>query len=238
MKAFGSTPYVEKGLSEYCGHLASNQENNIHWTISTAMRYEKHLDFHIDYNLNSSQDVYIRVALQLLNNSGWPLSSSDFNPKTITFGHCTRITLFDLDEWFSLCKQVGNLPVSFIGLPTSDMFMMGREVNGFGVGERIRGTLQVSHMIKNFGLDGAISINNVGNAFTPHGSCDPLSLTSFCVGVYHAGTKADAEILYVRLSSLNVIQANNPPAMCIYQGKDCDWCKPLQVIQWFFRYRN
>lgn len=56
-------------------------------------------------------------------------------------------------------------------------------------------------MIQNYGLNGAIGINNVGNAFTPQGSCDPLSIASLGVGVYQAGTKADAQVLYDCVSS-------------------------------------
>lgn len=60
---------------------------------------------------------------------------------------------------------------------------------------QVRGTLQVLQMIKKYGLNAAMGINNVGNAFTPQGSCDPLSLASLGVGIYQAGTKADAELL-------------------------------------------
>lgn len=45
--------------------------------------------------------------------------------------------------------------------------------------------------------DAALGINNVGNAFTPHGSCDPLSLASFGVGLYQAATKKDMALLLV-----------------------------------------
>jgi hypothetical protein len=64
--------------------------------------------------------------------------------------------------------------------------------------EGLRGTLPVLELIEQYGFNAAISINNVGNAFTPQGSCDPLSLAQLAVGVYQAGTKKDAELLYVR----------------------------------------
>jgi hypothetical protein len=53
-------------------------------------------------------------------------------------------------------------------------------------------------MIKRYGLQTALGVNNVSNAFMPHGSCDPLSVASLGVGIYQAGTKMDAEILLVR----------------------------------------
>ena len=62
--------------------------------------------------------------------------------------------------------------------------------------EKLRGTLPVLQMIREFGLEAAIAVNNVGNAFTPQGNCDPLSIASLGVGLYQAGTKKDSQILY------------------------------------------
>lgn len=51
-------------------------------------------------------------------------------------------------------------------------------------------------MIKDWGLDACLGVNNVGNPFTPHGTGDPLQLACWGAGLYHAGTAGDAEILY------------------------------------------
>lgn len=76
--------------------------------------------------------------------------------------------------------------------------MMGRPGDGDdGCGQRVRGTLQVPRIITEYRLNATIGINNVGNAFTPQGSCDPLSIASLGVGLYQAGTQRDAEYLYV-----------------------------------------
>jgi len=184
----GSTPYMEKN-DEYA-------KENIEWMIGLAWKHNLHLDFHIDYNLDPGKEPMVPRACKLLREYGWPFE------KTVVFGHCTRLTLLSDSEWKNLSLNARNLPVSFVGLPTSDLFMMRRPLNENSdenqPGQRVRGTLQVPHMIQEHGFDAAIAINNVGNAFTPHGSCDPLSLASFCVGIYQAGTKLDADLLYVR----------------------------------------
>jgi hypothetical protein len=167
------------------------------WTIKTAKKYKLHLDFHIDYNLDPTRQSTILAAVGLLHNMDWPSNPNFADFRTIVFGHCTRLTLFELSDWLDLHSTLQNLPVSFVGLPTSDLFMMGRPNEDSGGGQRVRGTLQVPQMIQKYGFNAAIGINNVGNAFTPQGSCDPLSLASFGVGVYQAGTKADADILLV-----------------------------------------
>lgn len=75
--------------------------------------------------------------------------------------------------------------------------MMGKPDAESGDGERFRGTLQIPQMIRRYGMQAAFGVNNVSNAFTPHSSCDPLSVTSLGIGIYQAGTKADTEVLLV-----------------------------------------
>lgn len=190
VEVFGSTPYVEDPRPE-------TRISNISFAIMLAKEYGLHLDFHIDYNLDPEEPSLIPLALGLLRTMGWPSNPGSPDFRTVVFGHCTRLTLFNGSEWLDLKEKIGDLPVSFVGLPTSDLFMMGRPKDGSDRGERVRGTLQVPQIIKQYGLNAAIGANNVGNAFTPHGSCDPLSLASLGVGIYQAGTKDDADLLLV-----------------------------------------
>ena len=95
-----------------------------------------------------------------------------------------------------------DLPVSLIGLPTSDLYMMGRPGEGeHAAVDRPRGTLQIAHLIDKYDLKCAISINNVGNAFTPHGSCDPLQIASMGMLVYQAATTRHCWSLYDAVST-------------------------------------
>ncbi|EHK98873.1 putative Uncharacterized TLC domain-containing protein C17A2.02c [Glarea lozoyensis 74030] len=200
VEVLGSTPYVEKGGERKA------QVENIRFTVEMALKYTLHVDFHIDYNLDARNHSMVFEALELLDSMNWPSKECSPDFRTIVFGHCTRLTLFDNKEWDRLRDNIGNLPVSFVGLPTSDLFMMGRPDSDLGGGVRPRGTLQIPQMIKKYGLNGAIGINNVGNAFTPQGNCDPLSLASLGVAVYQAGTKEDADILLnVKLFGLGML---------------------------------
>lgn len=179
----GSTPYVEGDTSK--------MEKNVVWMVDLAIEKGLHLDFHLDYNLDPEQELMVWFVIKTLKEKKW----NEGNPgKTIVLGHCTRLSLFTDEEWRKLAETIGDLPLSFVGLPTSDLFMMRTP-------ERTRGTLDVPKMIKDHGLNACIGINNIGNAFTPQGSCDPLSLACSCVGVYSAGLQADAELLYECVST-------------------------------------
>lgn len=180
----GTTPYVEES--------ETTMRMNVDWAVTTAVKFRKHLDFHLDYNLDPTKPPLIHYVLNRLH-AEWGVNDLD---KTIVFGHCTRLTLFTVDEWRHLKACIANLPVYFVGLPTSDLYMMGKPSDEEGGGQRVRGTLQIPQMIQKYGLKGAIGVNNVGNAFTPYGNCDPLSIANMGVGIYQAGTKADCAVLY------------------------------------------
>ncbi|KAL9612173.1 MAG: hypothetical protein Q9167_003209 [Letrouitia subvulpina] len=183
--ALGSTPYVEES-SDFV-------HANVDWVIYTAIKCQKHLDIHLDYNLDPEAIPVVAYAVDSLQKQSWKAQAPS---KTIVFGHCTRLTLFTSAQWESLRSKIADLPVFFVGLPTSDLFMMGKPGEIEGGGQRYRGTLQIPQMIQRYNFKGTIGINNIGNAFTPQGSCDPLSVASLGVGVYQAGTKQDAELLY------------------------------------------
>ena len=192
VEAIGSTPYVED--SDF------HSKKNLEWTAKLAQRLNKHLDFHLDYNIDIDKPVMARLVLELAIELDWRTSKTD---KTIVLGHCTRLTLFSREEWQDLSHTIqrNDLPIYFVGLPMSDLFIQGKPPDDSGGGERPRGTLQIPQMVQQYGLKGAISINNVGNAFTPQGTCDPLALASLGVGLHQAGTVADVQCLFECISS-------------------------------------
>ncbi|KAF9700614.1 hypothetical protein EKO04_001273 [Ascochyta lentis] len=177
VEVLGSTPYVEDNESK--------SKENVRWISSLALRKKKFLDLHLDYFLEEDKQPLIWDALKMLKEQDWIKAGG----KQITLGHCTRLTRFREDEWHRLKKEIGELTVSFVGLPTSDLFMMRTP-------ENVRGTLPIIELIKQYGFNAAISANNVGNAFTPQGSCDPLSIAQLGVGLYQAPTKNDVQLLY------------------------------------------
>ncbi|KAH7311605.1 hypothetical protein B0I35DRAFT_438426 [Stachybotrys elegans] len=197
----GTTPYVEKDGTSY--------QKNIEWAIQTALKHKKHLDFHIEYNLenrNANATGAFNVLLAILAAYRWPTEKGS---PTIVLGHATRITQASHSQLSFLADEIRTtgLPIHFVGLPTSDLFMMGRpafeaeETPGDRPLDRPRGTLNVPTLIQKYNMNACLSVNNVGNAFTPYGTGDPLTMASWGVGIYHAGTTEDAKLLYEAIST-------------------------------------
>lgn len=185
----GSTPYVEDSQDK--------MKQCVKWSIELALRHKKHLDFHLDYNIDPEQEALVWFVLEELKRQNWKTQA--LPSQRICFGHCTRLTLFDQTEWQRLAAEIGDSPISFVGLPTSDLFMMGRPDKADS--QRPRATLQLPEMVSEYALNCALSINNIGNAFTPWGPVDPISLISLGIGVYQTGTKQGVELLYELVSS-------------------------------------
>ncbi|KAF5562304.1 cytosine deaminase [Fusarium phyllophilum] len=208
IQVIGSTPYVESDLE------AQNQ--NIRWAIETALKHGKHLDFHIEFNLKGDgthMSVFDHVIEELLRLK-WPTNPGG---PTVVLGHATRLTRATHDDLVGLSEKLKEtkLPVHFVGLPTSDLYMMGR--HGSDASEQSEplsrpcGTIMIPKLIKDYGINACLSVNNVGNPFTPHGDGDPLKIANLGVSIFHAGTVENAKILYEAIST-RAMDALNPRA--------------------------
>ncbi|KAG5763334.1 hypothetical protein H9Q72_008557 [Fusarium xylarioides] len=198
IQVIGSTPYVESDLEA--------QNRNIQWATETALKHGKHLDFHIEFNLKGDgthMSVFDHIIEELVRFK-WPTYPG---APTVVFGHATRLTRATHDDPVRLSETLRKtkLPIHFVGLPTSDLYMMGRHDSDASEQSeplsRPCGAIMVPKLIKDYGINACLSVNNVGNPFTPHGDGDPLKIANLGVGLFHAGTVDDAKILYEAIST-------------------------------------
>ncbi|KAL2843637.1 hypothetical protein BJY01DRAFT_215490 [Aspergillus pseudoustus] len=218
----GTTPYVETSTEA--------AKKNIEWAVELAMEMDRHLDFHLDYNLSPLEEQpepLVWYVLRILRERGW---TSRATKKRVMLGHCTRLSLFKDEDWTRLAKEIHghDLPISFVGLPTSDIYMAAVPSDS-ATKTNPRGTLPVPDLIDKYGLDAVLGVNNVGNAFTPWGLADPLSLACLGVGIYQAGTVNDAELLYECVSTraraaigLSSASSELDPGVCLKCGYPAD----------------
>lgn len=229
ISAVGSAPYVERTRTQ--------QMANIRFILDLAIQHNLHADFHLDYDLkphfntsdtnttgndNETQpdengEPLTYYLIEYLHSINW---TKRMKEKTILIGHATRLSrLTTRSQLSSLRARIGDLPVHFVGLPQSDLYMMGRNVRDVSSGLITRGTINVcqwrkggvededsDHSVSNtigaeagLGLNVALSVNNVGNAFTPQGTPDPLSLCTLGVAIYQDATPDGCLNLLVRI---------------------------------------
>ncbi|CAL1713115.1 unnamed protein product [Somion occarium] len=182
VEAIGSAPYVEPNIAM--------AKENIRLVLDLAWKHTLVADFHLDYNFDSSSEPLIWYLLQELETR---MKGGTWKQELhVCVGHATRLALFSREEWAKYKRVVDehNLPITLVGLPQSDLYMMGR-----GTDPSPRSTLNVTHLAREHNVRIAMTVNNVQNAFTPQGSVDPLSLCPLGVAVFQSATKADSQVL-------------------------------------------
>ncbi|KAH9950574.1 Metallo-dependent hydrolase [Amylocystis lapponica] len=178
VQAVGSVPYVEPSMA--------HSQHNITLILDVAYEHGLHADFHLDYNVDPSSEPLIWYLLDELRTriraGRWHANAH------VCIGHATRLTLFSAEEWtrFRDTVDADHLPVTLVGLPPSDLYMMGRQLS-----PSPRTTLDVPRLAREYGLKVGMAVNNVENAFTPQGPVDPLALCPLGIAVFQAGTRRD-----------------------------------------------
>jgi hypothetical protein len=186
----GSAPYVEPTLTQ--------AKRNIYCIIDLAIKFQLHVDFHLDFNIDGSSEPLIYYVIEKLRQSDWNNVNRDGNekPRRVTICHATRLQLFTPAQWRNLKSQVDDLPIMIVGLPQSDIYMMGRDYKRKPFGAP-RGTLRIPQLSRDYQMDIAMSVDSVESAFTPQGTVDPLSLCAFGVGIFQAAAPQDIRTLLV-----------------------------------------
>ncbi|KAG6890809.1 hypothetical protein C0995_003242 [Termitomyces sp. Mi166 len=186
INVIGSAPYVEATMEQ--------AKMNIALIMAAAYESGAHVDFHLDYNLEPSLESLIyEVISQAKRVGGWTGANGQ-TYRRITIGHATRLQLFEEEEWQRLAEAIKDLPITLVGLPHSDLYMQGRGDYEKPLGAP-RSTLRVPYLLNKYGIEVAMSVNNVQNAFTPQGSLDPLTLCTLGVALFQTAVPTDIEAL-------------------------------------------
>jgi len=216
VSVIGSAPYVEPTFQQ----AKKNIQLIFQAVMGSQEAFPRHIDFHLDYNLNPTAEplIYEVIAQARMYNSRYNLDCAseygkdieqNLNPTprlccdnknpigpSITIGHATRLQLLLPSDWHKLRAAIGDLPITIVGLPQSDMYIQGRDHQDSPLGPP-RSTLRVPLIKEAYGIKVAMAVNNVDNAFTPQGTLDPLNLVTFGVAIFQAATPKEIRSLIV-----------------------------------------
>ncbi|EIW81333.1 Metallo-dependent hydrolase [Coniophora puteana RWD-64-598 SS2] len=224
----GSAPWVE--TSE------AHALENISRIFALARKHNLHVDFHLDYNLDPALEPMIWRVADEMYSMGWTKANNA--SKVVTLGHATRLALLNKDELRRLRTYMQELPLHIVGLPPSDIYMMGRSSEGGGpsLGDR---TLDAPRLWREHQIQVALDANNIENGFTPHGSLDPLSLISWTVGLYQAGREDDWRMLLASVTTaakeavgMAELEGDNIDGLVPRKGSKADFVILPQTARW------
>ncbi len=196
----GSAPYVESSPEGDAVQQKTQQRRNIDFVFKLAEEFGKHVDFHLDYDLDppgaaaEGREAMLPYVLGLSRGRSWDVRGQT---RRVTIGHCTKLSVYTEGDIAALCEGVAE-GVSVVALPPSDMYMQGRDQP---YASRSRATLPLLELHKTLRLSWAMGVNNVANLFTPQGDADPLAMLPCMVGVWQSAKPRDCETLLNAVST-------------------------------------
>eukprot|EP00756_Hemistasia_phaeocysticola_P066999 Hpha_TRINITY_DN9641_c0_g1::TRINITY_DN9641_c0_g1_i2::g.184572::m.184572/K01485/codA; cytosine deaminase len=149
------------GSAPYCD---AEPEENISVVFDLAQEFECGVDFHLDYHLGGDKPSLLDTVLRETTSRGWQ--------HRVCLGHMTRLSSLPPAELESV-----------LGLPASDIYMMGRGDDH----DKRRGIAPLDTMAAH-GVCVGFGSNNVQNLFTLTGDCDPLRSGTLCCQLLQLGT--------------------------------------------------
>jgi cytosine deaminase len=173
----GGCPYVEPSWEDAKRH--------IDMVFELAQRFDVPVDLHADFADDAIDERfasarYIAERALALGYDG-----------RVSLGHVTSLGALTAEEARPVIDALARADVSIIALPATDLYLGGRnDARG-----RPGGFTPV-RLLRDRGVNVALSSNNVRNAFTPFGKADLLQIASLFAHAAHFGTPRDqAEVL-------------------------------------------
>ncbi|KZT55016.1 Metallo-dependent hydrolase [Calocera cornea HHB12733] len=189
--AIGSAPYVEKGGKPF-------EMANINYILNLAEEYGIDADFHLDFDISRDSRLMdliaeVRKRPAFHSRRSIPARRDSVYPLRVTVGHCRSLSRIDpANIYKNVTALAQGLEIYIVGLPNSDMYMHHANEPAL-YRDRVRSLLNALELERQSStyLQGrvSLSVNNVGNLFTPQGDGDPLALLPLCVAVYQDATE-------------------------------------------------
>ena len=104
----------------------------------------------------------------------------------VTIGHVTKMSLLSAERFDALARRLADAGVAVTVLPSTDLFLMGRNQGHAAV----RGVL-AAHKLLAHGVNCSLATNNVLNPFTPYGDCSLVRMANLYANVCHVAAERD-----------------------------------------------
>jgi len=159
----GGAPYMDK-----------DSHGQIARIFELARRFDVDIDFHLDFGLDTSHLDLIEVC-RLAEATGWS--------GRVAIGHVTKLSAVPADRLAELAALMAASGVALTVLPSTDLFLMGREYN-----HKIPRGVAPAHLFMEQGVTCSLSTNNVLNPFTPFGDCSLIRIGNLYANIAQVGT--------------------------------------------------
>jgi cytosine/creatinine deaminase len=164
--AIGGCPYTDR-----------DPHGQIVRIFAIAKRFDRDIDFHLDFDLDPSWMDLDEVCRQT-QTTGWG--------GRVAVGHVTKLSALGDERFSAVAKRIAEAGVAVTVLPATDLHLMGR-----GRDHSVPRGVTPAHRLLPYGVTCSIATNNVLNPFTPFGDCSLIRMANLYANVAQLGSPAE-----------------------------------------------
>ena len=160
-----------------CPYTDSDPGAQIRRLFELAVRYDRDLDFHLDFDLNP-EGMTIGEVIRCTELHGWG--------GRVAVGHVTKLSALPLAHLEEVARALAQAGVSVTALPSTDLFLGARD----RFNDKPRGVAPLAHLHR-CGVTCSLSTNNIGNPFTPYGDASLVRQANLFANVTQLATEME-----------------------------------------------
>jgi len=146
-----------------------DEHGQIRRIFEIAREFDVDIDMHLDVG-NTPDSLNIHLVQEL--------TDQYKRGGRVVAGHMAKLSLMPPTEVATLAKSLANSGVGITVLPTTDMFLMGRDRDH----SVVRGVADANHLCEH-GMNCSLSSNNILNPATPYGDCSLIRIANLYANV-------------------------------------------------------
>jgi cytosine/creatinine deaminase len=147
----------------------ADEHDQVRRIFELAREFDVDIDVHLDVG-PSAKDMNIHLVREL--------TEKYKRGGRVVAGHMAKLSLVPPDELTKLAKGLADAGVAVTVLPTTDMFLMGRNQDH----SVVRGVANANHLCEH-GVNCSLSSNNILNPATPFGDCSLIRIANLYANV-------------------------------------------------------
>lgn len=147
----------------------TEEAGQIHRIFELACEFDVDIDMHLDVG-PTPDAMNIHLVREL--------TDKYQRGGRVVVGHMAKLSLMPPDEVAALARSLADTGVAVTVLPTTDLFLMGRNRDH----SVVRGVADANLLVKN-GVNCSLSSNNVLNPATPYGDCSLVRIANLYANV-------------------------------------------------------
>jgi cytosine deaminase len=159
-----------------CPYTDSNPLGQIARIFEMALAFDVDIDFHLDFDTNP-EGMTVDDVCRLTDRHGYG--------GRVAIGHVSKLSALPAASLKAVAARLAGAGVAVTALPSTDLYLMGADRDH----DIVRGVAPVHRLIE-YGVNCALSTNNVLNPFTPFGDCSMVRMANLYANIGQIGAQA------------------------------------------------